>query len=117
MKSFLILASYQPKTWSALVRNPKNRLEVANPLIENLGGKIVCAYLAFGEYDSVAVVELPDNFTAASLSMALLATGAFKTIKTTPILSWKEAVKAMKQAKKVLFELPNEDPQFLKRVG
>jgi uncharacterized protein with GYD domain len=116
MKSFLILASYNSQTWAALVKEPKNRLEVANPIIDNLGGKIVCAYLAFGDYDSVAIVDMPDDVTAAALSMALLASNAFKSVKTTPILSWKDAVEAMKQAKKVLFELPKEDPLFLKRV-
>ena len=117
MNSFLILSSYNHKTWAVLVREPKNRLEVANPIIENLGGKIQCAYLTFGEFDSVAIVDMPDNVTAASLSMALSASGAFKTVKTTPMLSWPDAVKAMKQAKQVLFELPNEDPLFIKRVG
>jgi len=116
MKAFLILASYNSQTWAALVKEPKNRLEVANPIIDNLGGKIVCAYLTFGDYDSVAIVDMPDDVTAAALSMALLASTAFKSVKTTPILSWKDAVEAMKQAKKVLFELPNEDPLFLKRV-
>jgi uncharacterized protein with GYD domain len=117
MNSFLILASYQPKTWTTLVKEPKNRLEVAIPIIENLGGKIQCAYLSFGDYDSVAIVDMPNNITAASLSMALYATGAFKTVKTTPVLSWKDAVEAMKQAKEVLYQLPNEDPLFLKRKG
>ena len=116
MKSFLILASYNAQTWAALVKEPKNRLEVANPIIDHLGGKIVCAYLAFGDHDSVAIVDMPDDVTAAALSMALLASTAFKSVKTTPILSWKDAVEAMKQAKKVLFELPNQDPLFLKRV-
>ena len=116
MKSFLILTSYTSQTWAALVKEPKNQFEVANPIIDNLGGKIVCAYLAFGDYDSIAVVEMPDDVTAASLSMALLASTAFKSVKTTHILSWKDAVESMKQAKKVLFELPNEDPLFLKRV-
>ena len=117
MKSFLILASYNSQTWAArAVKEPKNRLEVANPIIDNLCGKIVCAYLAFGDYDSVAIVDMPDDVTAAALSMALLASSAFKSVKTMPILSWKDAVAAMKQAKNVLFELPNEDPLFLKRV-
>jgi uncharacterized protein with GYD domain len=117
MKTFLILANYQSKTWATLVKEPKNRLEVAIPIVKNLGGKIVSAYLAFGEYDSVAIVDLPDDITAASLSMALSASGAFKSVKTTLMLNWEEGVKAMKKAKKVLFELPSEDPLFLKRVG
>ncbi|MEJ2240602.1 MAG: GYD domain-containing protein [Candidatus Bathyarchaeota archaeon] len=116
MSSFLILASYLPKTWATLVKDPKNRLEVAIPIVDNLGGKIVCAFLAFGEYDSVAIVDMPDDITAASLSMALSASGAFKSVKTTRLLDWKDAVEAMKKAKKVLFNLPNDAPIFLKRV-
>ena len=64
----------------------------------------------------MTIVDMPDDVTAAALSMALLASSAFKSVKTMPILSWKDAVVAVKQAKKVLFKLPNEDPSFLKRV-
>jgi glutamate mutase epsilon subunit len=64
----------------------------------------------------MTIVDMPDDVTAAALFMALLASSAFKSVKTMPILSWKDAVAAVKQAKKVLFKLPNEDPSFLKRV-
>lgn len=73
--------------------------------------------MTFGDYDSMAILEMPENVTAASLSMALLASGVFKAIKTTPLLTWEEGVKAMKKAKKVLYQLPSDDPVFFDRVG
>jgi Mg2+/Co2+ transporter CorB len=41
MKTFLVLASYQPKTWATLVKEPKNRLDVANPIIKTLVEKLL----------------------------------------------------------------------------
>lgn len=114
---YLIQASYKSKIWAALVKEPKSRLDFASPLIENLGGKIECAYIAFGDYDSMAIVRMPEKIGAASLSMALLASGAYKSVKTTPLIKWNDGIKAMSEAKKALINLPNEDTVFLKRIG
>ena len=114
---YLVQASYKSKTWAALVKEPKSRLDFASPLIENLGGKIECAYITFGDYDSMAIVRMPEKIGAASLSMALLASGAYKSVKTTPLIKWNDGIKAMSEAKKALINLPNEDTVFLKRIG
>lgn len=65
----------------------------------------------------MAIVRMPEKIDAASLSMALLASGAYKTVKTTPLMKWDDGVKAMSEAKKALFNLSNEDTVFLKRIG
>jgi uncharacterized protein with GYD domain len=117
MSHYLIQGSYKAKTWVALVKEPKNRLDIAGPIIENLGGKIECAYITFGEYDFIAIVRIPEKIKAASLSMSLLASGAFKTVKTNLLLTWNDGIKAMGEAKKALYQLKNEDSVFLKRIG
>jgi uncharacterized protein with GYD domain len=117
MKKFLVQIVYQTKAWTALVRNPQNRLEIAAPLVKNLGGKIECAYLSFGDYDAIAILEMPDNLSAASISMALLASGVFKTIKTTPLMTWKDGVEAMEKAKKIVYQPPDDSSVYLDRTG
>ena len=81
-------------------------------VIENLGGKIDSAFLTFGDYDVIGILDLPDNLTAAALSMALMAGGGVKDIKTTPMLTWENGVKAMIKAKKAAYRPPTDDPMI-----
>jgi uncharacterized protein with GYD domain len=70
------------------------------PAVEKLGGKIDRSYFAFGEYDIVVLLEMPDNVAAAGIAMAFAAGGACKSVKTTPLLTVEESVEAMKKAGK-----------------
>jgi len=54
MPHFLTQAAYTEQAWQSLVSNPQNRLDAIRPVIEKLGGRVVNAYFAFGDYDGVA---------------------------------------------------------------
>jgi uncharacterized protein with GYD domain len=81
-------------------------------VIKNLEGKIESAFLTFGDYDVLGILELPDEITAAALSMALMAGGGIKNIKTTPMMTWKDGVNAMKKAKKASYKPPSDNPML-----
>ena len=98
MARYLFEASYTSEAWAAQVRNPQNRIEVIRPVIERLGGRLECAYLAFGEYDVVGIMEMPDNVSAAAFSLAASAGGGVKAVKTTPLLTIEEGIEALKKA-------------------
>jgi uncharacterized protein with GYD domain len=100
MAHYLCQVAYSPEGWAALVKNPQNRIEAVRPAVEKLGGKIDKAYFAFGEYDIVVLLEMPDNVSAAGIAMAFAAGGACKSVKTTPLLTIEESVEAMKKAGK-----------------
>jgi uncharacterized protein with GYD domain len=117
MPKYLVQVEYKIKAWNALVRNPQDRLEIAGPIVEKLGGIIECAYLSFGKYDSISVLQMPDNLSAAALSMALLASGVFEKIKTTPLMTWEDGVEAMKKAKNVAYKPPEDGSVYLDRSG
>ena len=63
-----------------------------------VGGDIESAYMAFGEYDLVGVMNLPSNVEAAAFSLAATAGGAVRAIKTTPLMTIQEGISAMKKA-------------------
>ncbi len=42
--------------------------------------------------------EMSDNTTATALSMAVSASGAFSSYKTTPLMTIEEGIEAMKKA-------------------
>ena len=98
MAYYLVQAAYTSEAWAAMVKNPQNRLDAVRPVIEKLGGKMEGGWLAFGEYDIVAICQMPNNVSAAAFAMAASAGGAVKALKTTPLMTAEEGVEAMKKA-------------------
>jgi uncharacterized protein with GYD domain len=94
----LLQVGYTPEAWAAMVKKPQDRIEAVRPAVEKMGGKVVCGYLAFGEYDIVAILDMPNNVSAAAFAMAVAAGGACNKVKTTPLMSTREGVDAMKRA-------------------
>ena len=44
--------TYTPESWAAQIKNPQNRMETVGPaLCKAAGGKMIGAWLCFGEYD------------------------------------------------------------------
>ncbi len=106
MAHYLFQCSYTAEAWASLVQNPRNRLDAARPVVEGLGGSMENGWTAFGEYDVVAILQMPDNVSVAAFSMAVSAGGAVKSIKTTPLMSMEEGVEAMKKASGLGYQAP-----------
>jgi uncharacterized protein with GYD domain len=70
---------------------------------EASGGKLESLYFAFGGADVFAILELPDNVTAAAMSLAVNQSGALAT-KTIVLLTPEEMDKAAK--KTIAFRAP-----------
>lgn len=98
MAYYLIQATFTPEAWAKLVKNPQDRRQAIAPMVEKLGGRLESYWMAFGDYDSVVIVQAPDNVTAAAFSLAASAGGALKAIKTTPLMTTEEAMEAMRKA-------------------
>ena len=107
MPRYMLEVAYTPEAWATLVKQPEDRVEAVRPAIRNLGGKIETAYFAFGEYDLVVIVNMPDNVSVAAFSIAASAGGSVKAIKTTPLMTIREGMQAMRKAKKSRYEPPN----------
>jgi len=106
MPSYLIQGSYTVEALQALMKKPQDRTAVVAKAVENLGGSLTGLWLSFGDQDIVALVELPNNVSAAALSIAVAAGGALSSGKTTPLLTFEEGVKAMRQARKSGYRPP-----------
>ena len=106
MPSYLIQVAYTPESWAAMIKAPQNRLEAVRPVVEKLGGRFEQAWLTFGEYDLVGVVDMPDNTDAAAFAIAVAAGGGCKAFKTTPLLSVDEGIEAMQKAQGAGYRRP-----------
>ena len=98
MPVYLHQIAYSREGWQALLAQPQDRIEAVRPAIEKLGGKIRNPWFTFGEYDIVLITDMPDNVSAAAISMAFAGSGACKSVQTTPLMSTEEAVSAMRRA-------------------
>lgn len=84
------LQAVQHEGWAAR----RDALRIA---VEGLGGNLESAHAAFGEYDTYSIVELPDNLSAAGLSLAVSATGTVRT-EVVVLLTAEEADAALHRA-------------------
>jgi uncharacterized protein with GYD domain len=98
MAYFLLQGVYTADAWKTLVTNPQDRIEVVRPVIERLGGSVESGWFAFGEYDVVLIMQMPDNVSAAAFALAVASGGTFKSHKTTPLMTMEEGIEAMRKA-------------------
>jgi uncharacterized protein with GYD domain len=105
MALYALQAAYTPTAWAALVNAPENRLDAVRPVVDG--------WMSFGDYDVLLICEMPDQMSAAALSMAISAGGAVKDVKTTPLLTFDEGVAALGNAKSAEYAAPStEVPYF-----
>ncbi len=109
MPRYMYEVAYTPEAWAALVQKPQDRIEAIRPAVRKLGGKIESAYFAFGDYDIVAIANMPDNVSAAAFSLAVSAGGSVKSIRTTPLMTIREGMRAMRQAKRSTYTPASTD--------
>ena len=98
MAYYLLQIAFAPAVAADLLRNPESRLESLRPAAERLGGSVEDGWLAFGEYDLVLLLGMPDNIRAAAFSTAVSTGGTVKAARITPLMTIREAVEAAQQA-------------------
>lgn len=98
MAFYLFQASYTPAALKAMIDNPQDREAAARPLIESVGGKLHNLFFCFGKDDVLALIEAPDDSAMAACALAVGASGAFSSGKTTKLMTSTEAMAAMTAA-------------------
>jgi uncharacterized protein with GYD domain len=106
MGFYLVQVSYNAAGVKAMVEHPQNREAAVRKGVESLGGKVHAFYFAFGASDVVVINEMPDNVSAAAVTMAVGASGMCAKIETTVLMTTAESVEAMKKAKAVSYTPP-----------
>ena len=96
MPKYLIEASYSAEGAKGLIKRggTARRAEVQK-MVESLGGRLDAFYFVFGENDVHVILDLPENLTAAAISLAVMSTGAAR-MKTTVLLTPEEIDQAVK---------------------
>ncbi len=98
MALYMFQFAYTAEAWATLAKNPQDRSVPVRELVQKLGGHLVGLYYCFGEYDGVGLVEMPDDISAIATSLAVVAPGHIKAIKTTKLFTVEETMEAMRKA-------------------
>lgn len=100
MAKYLFEADYSKEGTAGLIKDggTKRRAAVEAGL-KSVGGTLESFYFAFGTRDAVIVADVPDDVTAAALSLAVSATGAV-ALKTTPLLTCEQIDQAARKSVK-----------------
>ncbi|HLF79666.1 MAG TPA: GYD domain-containing protein [Dehalococcoidia bacterium] len=101
MPQYLYQVAYTPESLAAQIKSPADRLELVGGQIASTGSKIIAGGYSFGEYDVSVVVEAPDDTTMAAVALAIVAGGAVRAARTTPLLSGAQWVAALTKASSV----------------
>jgi uncharacterized protein with GYD domain len=107
MSVYMSQFSYTPEAWTALGRDPVDRREGINALMQQVGGRLIELYYAFGEYDGVLLFEAPDDASAAAALLAAIGAGHLKSNRTTKLLTVEEALEALRKVKDLSFRGPS----------
>jgi uncharacterized protein with GYD domain len=86
MPTYVSLLRFTEQGVKAIKDHPKRRAAAAK-VIAGMGGKLVHSYLTMGRYDIVAIIEAPDDETAAKFA---LITGSNGNVSTETLRAFTE---------------------------
>jgi uncharacterized protein with GYD domain len=98
MPFYLVQCRYTAEAWKGLMAKPEDRTALAKKVCEAYGGRLHHLFFAFGDYDLVELIEAPDNETVMAILMAAAGSGSLTDMKTTVLMTPKEAAAAMTRA-------------------
>jgi uncharacterized protein with GYD domain len=106
MPLYMVEFGYTPEAWAGLVKSPENREETVRQILEDAGCKLESIWYAFGSSDGFALIESPDTTTAAGLSIAITASGAFRKFETHVLMTQAELLEALDKAGDIAYAAP-----------
>ncbi len=106
MALYMTQFSYTSEAWAALASNPEDRSEAIRALVESMGGQLVSFYYSFGEYDGVAIYEVPDESAVATIMLAVSAAGHMKATRTTPLVTVEDTLDSLSKAGEMMYRGP-----------
>jgi len=96
MPTYIALLRYTQQG-IADAKNGPARLDAAKEAYRRAGGELKAFYMTMGQYDGVAIAELPDDATAARLVLGIAAQGNLRieTMKAYPEAEYRKIVASL----------------------
>lgn len=106
MAKFLILFGYTGETIGRFMGAPHDRSQVVADLSAQMGGKLEAYYFMLGQYDGLAIIEVPDAASAAAIAVAVTSSGAFSHFETHELISAADMIDILQKAKGISYAPP-----------
>ena len=100
MPLYMFQVSYTGDSWKYQVEAREDPRERISQLAAAVGGQLRDVFYAFGDYDLVVLLEMPNDEAMAGHVLAALAGGSMKATKVTPLLTVEQGLKTMEVASK-----------------
>jgi uncharacterized protein with GYD domain len=101
MAKYMALFNLSSEAIRRFVANPSDRADVVRGLVASVGGSLECYYWMFGQYDGMAVIEMPDAHTTAATSLAITSSGAFTRFETHELIEASDLTAIAKRARRI----------------
>ena len=99
MAQYLWQSSLTSAAWKGIMSGDQSAISgELGSTAENFGGSVLHSWVAFGENDFIALVEMPSNENMAAFVLAMTVNGYYSQGKTTVLLSTDESGGALDQA-------------------
>lgn len=97
MPKYLLRSQFTTEGMKGLMKEGGTaRREAVERTIQSLGGRFESMHWAFGENDTYIIADMPSNVSAATMGMAISATGAVR-VNTVVLLTPEEIDEAVRQ--------------------
>lgn len=106
MAKYLVLFGFTGETIKRFVANPSDRATVLRSMAKSVGGSLECYYWMFGQYDGMAIVEMPDSHTWAATTMAIISSGTFTHFETHELLDADDLPAIAERARQIAYQPP-----------
>ncbi len=101
MPKYMVVGSYTAESWARMVETPGDRSAAARAACEAVGGTLDAFYWAFGPDDFVAIADVPDDASAAAVSVGVSSSGAVHGLRTIRLLTMDEGQALLQRARTV----------------
>ena len=106
MPKYVSLFNFKGETLKAMMANPADRAAAVRELAESAGGTLDAYYLVFGQYDGLAIWEVPDSASAAALCVRVTSSGAFSHFQTHELLPAEQINSVLGKAGELTYRPP-----------
>lgn len=106
MATFLILFGFTGDTVGRFMGDPGDRSQVVADLSAQVGGRLVSYYFMLGQYDGLAIIEVPDSASAAAIGVAVTSSGAFSHYETHELISATAMLDILAKARSLSYRPP-----------
>ena len=106
MAKYLALFNFTSEAIRRFVADPSDRAAVVRGLVDSVGGNLECYYWVFGQYDGMAVFEMPDAHTTAATSLAIVSSGAFTHFETHELIEASDLTAIAERAREIVYQPP-----------